>query len=225
MFLRCLTNLLRHVSQPDDPSVTPRKPHICLQDWCCFALVIIPSRIWRQHNRFLNAYLEVCMRKQYMGVDISSCGVGCSAGLPAAFLQRLPAAQRMVHVACAGQCFFAKFAESYWAHVLHSHGDHIPAEIRMSATFAWWLPELLVVDYKMLQQDSAQWQKFWSPRLDALGTLVDHVRRVVTCYEWHGPWELGKQYKCLIMHWRDVLAGNDRVRTRTWRASWEGGGV
>ena len=135
---------------------------------------------------------------QFHGVDFNGAyGVDCAVGLTAGKAMRcLSAAQRMVHIAYAGQCFFAKLAETYSQMSIHSHGDHIPRDVCHSATFAWWLPDLLVFDYNALSQDRSKREAFWKPRLEAIEILSDYVRDAVTCFQWPDAWRLGKQYKC-----------------------------
>ena len=127
----------------------------------------------------MNAFLELSINTQFQGMDFN-CAIGLMAGKA---MQCVSAAQRMIHIAYAGQCFFAKLAETYSEMCIHSHGDHISRDLRYSATFAWWLPDLLAFDYTSLQADSSKSKAFWKPRLDALQILADYVRNAVPCFQ------------------------------------------
>ena len=45
------------------------------------------------------------------------------------------------------QAFFLHLTGWFDTLVWHSHGDHVPLSVRDSATYLWWLPELLCIDY------------------------------------------------------------------------------
>ena len=98
---------------------------------------------------------------------------------------------------------------------IHSHGDHIPRDVRYSATFAWWLADLLVFDYNALSQDRSKREAFWKPRLEAIEIIAVYARNAVTCFQWPDAWHLGKPYKFLIEHWQK-LAAKRTVRKKIW---------
>ena len=75
---------------------------------------------------------------------------------------------------------------------------------------------MLVFDYNTLSQDRSKRQAFWKPRLEAIEILADYVRNAVTCFQWPDAWRLGRQCKCLIVHWQN-LAAKSAVRKKIWK--------
>ena len=63
----------------------------------------------------------------------------------------------------AVQIFFGSLAQVYDAEVARSHGDHVPVVVRNSATYCFWLPDILFQDYAALAQDS-----FWGGEADGV---------------------------------------------------------
>ena len=111
------------------------------------------------------------------------------------------------------QAFFLDLTGQHDEKVWHSHGDHVPLTVRDGATYLWWLPELLCIDYSQLYREAGV--AFWTPRLEALEALSAYVSKRVPAFQWPQATAMAKQYKGLVMHWA-ALNKKKAVREKAW---------
>ena len=84
-------------------------------------------------------------------------------------------------------------------HVIFSHGDHVPIEVRNAAVVAFWLPDFLGIEYQSMRRADAQ--EFWSSRASEFCVVAEYVAKRLAAYSWPPEFELRSQYRDLMMHW------------------------
>ena len=241
--------LVQHVSFEGDV-ITAGALH--QRDWGIAVRTFLPSRVKRQCTSYWKEYPVAILKMSFRGRDLyapqqrkrESERPGSSAGLPfragascssagcserSELAQRVcSAAHRMIAILAAARSFFAEFASRYSDEVLWSHGDHVSRELRNSAAYAWFLPELLKFDFvSMKRRDLASQACFWLSREDSVRVLLDFAKSRPAQFEWPSHSAVAHQYRHLIMHWSHLsrepdiesLCWNDNGDFR-WEAWW-----
>ena len=96
---------------------------------------------------------------------------------------------------------------SFKEDVLDSHGNHIPRLIFESATFAFWVPDL--IRFAALPEHLDTSSHFWRPRIKSFGRVLPHILKMLPMFEWPGLPTYGDvvaQYVSLSKYWAVVCA-------------------
>ena len=108
-----------------------------------------------------------------------------------------------------------------------SHGDHIPIWVRNSATFAFWLPAI-IVEPGLVQgfQSEGDANDFWTPRLQQLVECLPYVSEQLAMFAWPSPELVKEQYKLLMATWAQLCQSSWRDEVFSdgcfdWKAFWK----
>ena len=99
------------------------------------------------------------------------------------------------------QAFMQRLSKEYQRHVLESHGNHIPLELRNAACYLFAAP---------LLSPDVDWTTLLHEFLvsDALAALSLWVKRQIRCFTWPSDGQLRRQYDALIGAWRARVSDN-----------------
>ena len=129
-------------------------------------------------------------------------------------LDALNVARCLLYAINASQHFFFVATQQYDQHVLQSHGDHVPALVRDSATFAFWLPELFRPDMSHAGTGAGDaGDEFPGPlRTACFEDVWIHVSARLGAFAWPFKKVGLQQYAVLMRHWVGLVRSNEGVR-------------
>ena len=209
-------------------------------DWCACVLALLPRVVRRQSPRWWSAYPVAVLTGTFQGQQLwglpgssagapQSGGPGSSAGTShspdsrgslaelargRARLDALNVARCLLYAINASQHFFFVATQQYDEHVLQSHGDHVPALVRDSATFAFWLPELFRPDMSHAGTGAGDaGDEFPGPlRTACFEDVWIHVSARLGAFAWPTKKVGLQQYAVLMRHWVGLVRSNEGVR-------------
>ena len=124
------------------------------------------------------------------------------------------AGEHLCLVLQAGQTFMRDLGHSHEEQVVYSHGDHVPLKVRNASVVAFWLPDVLDVEFDTMS--SRQAKHFWESRVSAFLNVAEYVAKRMQAYQWPSEFDLKAQYRDLILHWCRLCRRPD-VRTEILR--------
>ena len=175
-YMSLFEGLLQFVVLPD----CAPKASLSIADWCRFVSTTVPATLRRFCPMWWLTYPKLVFTQRFNGRDLMP--MTAPAFAPTNF-GLLPNGQDVVAAPVAAQlasemryclqgaqAFFLDLTGQHDQRVWHSHADHVPLSVRDSATYLWWLPELLCIDYSKFDQGVGA--TFWAPRLEALSVVT-----------------------------------------------------
>ena len=210
-YVKFFANLLKHVDWAGIAAATPKEERlgISVAEWVSLACLScsVPWHVRRASPNFWRCLPEALLTDTFRGVPLSPAaarGQGVSVCLAEVCQQRTSedidaAGEHLCLVVQAGQSFMHELGCSHEDNVVYSHGDHVPLSVRNGAVVAFWLPDVLAVDFAKMSSREAK--AFWDPRVEAFLEVAAYVRQRMSAYRWPDEFELRAQYRDLLLHW------------------------
>ena len=224
-------NLVAHVEEWGEATSTSK---LTWKTWVAFTRATLPARLWRLCPNFWKAHVEAVLCGTYKQVPLSRSAAKTapsSSGLQASkqpatsstgtrfqpskleLAERIGFADHVCVVLKAGQSFIRDLGRAHEEHVIFSHGDHVPMEVRNAAVVAFWLPDFLGIEYQSMRRADAL--EFWSSRVSEFCVVAEYVAKRLAAYSWPPEFELRSQYRDLMMHWGKLCTSAD-VKNMSW---------
>ena len=191
-------------------------------EWCRFVSMSVPAPLRHFCPNWWRTYPKVVLTQKFKDRELAPMRANGQAPLQAVFQNEqvfvaAPVADRLAsdlrYCMQGAQAFFLDLTGQHDEKVWHSHGDHVPLTVRDGATYLWWLPELLRIDYSQFDREAGA--TFWTPRLEALIDVSEYVSKRMPAFKWPPVSGMATQYKGLVSHWAN-LHKNKAVREKAW---------
>ncbi len=230
--LKVLACLLQFAVFPSDTAHRRRVP---ITDWvevlrlspdardCCrWFVVALGGTRWRMARTWWTFCLEFVFSGHWKGCNVEAFR---ALGPPDRDSDRWSfrssvAARRAICKAVEAmestRLFFRSLAEAFDVDVVHSHGDHVPLEVRSAATVLFWLPDILTdsrLRERVLRPDEER--AVWADRMDFLSRVLAYVAGQVDVFVWPTTEETMRQYQGLMRAWARLLR-DPRIRGNAW---------
>ena len=204
-----LLHLVTYVGDAGIVAAHPEQHGISMAEWvrlACFSCWL-PSRVRRTCPNFWRALPEAVLTDTFRGSPLSknaTRGQGIRINLVEAKRKRTvqemrAAGEHFCLVLQAGQSFMRDLGRSHEDQVVHSHGDHVPLNVRNASVVAFWLPDFL--DVELEKMSSRQAKHFLESRISAFLDVSKYVAGRLQAYRWPAEFELKAQYRDLILQW------------------------